>query len=151
MVRCQWDIVSETGDGSLTSLSAAKKFADKINAHDVKGLIALMTDDHVFVDSLGNKSTRPAIEAGWESYFAMVPDYWIRVDREIINRDTVVLIGAAGGTYSPSKGIMKKENRWSTPAVWIVRISGERVAEWRIYSDNEPIRARMRASNPSSE
>jgi ketosteroid isomerase-like protein len=57
----------------------ARDFADRINAHDTQGLIALMSPDHVLIDSLGNKFTRPAIAAGWAAYFAMVPDYRIRI------------------------------------------------------------------------
>lgn len=132
----------------MTNSEVAQRFVEKINAHDLGGLVALMTADHVFVDSLGSKFTRPGIEAGWKYYFAMVPDYWIRIDRIILDNDEVILIGAAGGTYVPNGGAMKPENRWETPAVWSVQIRGERVSEWRIYSDNEPIRAKMRSSNP---
>lgn len=41
--------------------------------HD--GLFSLMTRDHTFVDSLGNRHPRPAIEEGWKGHFDMVPDY----------------------------------------------------------------------------
>jgi ketosteroid isomerase-like protein len=30
-------------------------FLERINEHDVEGICALMTPDHVFVDGLGNK------------------------------------------------------------------------------------------------
>jgi ketosteroid isomerase-like protein len=59
------------------------KFVDRINAHDVDGLVALMSVDHVFIDSLGNRFARPAIETGWRRYFATVPDYWVRVERVV--------------------------------------------------------------------
>jgi ketosteroid isomerase-like protein len=131
-----------------SNLEVARRFVDRINAHDVKGLVALMTVDHVFVDSLGDKFTRPSIEAGWEQYFAMVPDYWIRIDRMVIENDNaLILIGMAGGTYVPEDGAMKPENKWETPAVWNAHIRAGKVSEWRIYSDNEPIRAKMRRSN----
>jgi ketosteroid isomerase-like protein len=120
----------------------------RINAHDVDGLIALMTSDHVFFDSLGDKSVRPAIERGWRQYFAMVPDYWITIDREFSDEDTSVLIGTASGTYVSEGGVVRRGNKWETPAVWVARIEGQKVAEWRIYSDNEPVRAKMRRQNP---
>lgn len=132
----------------MTNSSPALRFVEKINAHDVDGLISLMTTDHTFVDSLGNESTRPAIEDGWRQYFAMVPDYWIRVDRMFSDGDTAILLGVARGTYVPPGGAMKRENKWQTPAAWVAQIQDEKVSRWRIYSDNEPIRAKMRRSNP---
>ena len=129
----------------------ALRFAERINAHDNDGLVELMTPDFTFVDSLGDRFVRPAVENGWSQYFEMVPDYWIRVDRSITEGDTTILIGSAGGTYA-SKGAPKRsENRWETPAVWTARIRGTKVAEWRIYSDNEPIRATMRKVNGRSD
>lgn len=132
----------------MTSLDVARRFVAKINAHDTVGLIGLMTTNHRFVDSLGEASTRPAIEEGWRRYFEMVPDYWIRIDRSLSDGNTVVLIGRAGGNYSPEGKMGGPENKWETPAVWVARTEGRRLAEWRIYSDNGPIRARMRKPNP---
>jgi ketosteroid isomerase-like protein len=124
----------------------AKRFIERVNAHDVDGLVKLMTEDHTFVDSMGDKSARPAIEDGWRQYFEMVPDYWIRIDRTVSKGDTAILIGTARGTYVPKGGLSRPENRWETPAVWVAQVRGGKIAEWRIYSDNEPIRARMRSS-----
>ena len=121
---------------------------EKINAHDMGGLIAIMTPDHTFIDSLGDKSTRPAIEKGWSEYFDMVPHYRIRTDRLFSEGDTSALVGLAGGTYVMEGGVPSPENRWEVPAVWIARIEGQKMTEWRIYSDNEPIRAKMRKSTP---
>jgi ketosteroid isomerase-like protein len=122
----------------------AIRFAERINAHDVEGLIALMTPDHSFVDSLGKRFRRPAIEDGWRSYFQMVPDYWVKIEDKISEGKTAVLVGVAGGTFVSEGGVRGPENRWKTPAVWIARIEGTRVAEWRIYADNEPIRGMAR-------
>jgi ketosteroid isomerase-like protein len=122
----------------------ALRFVARINAHDVQGLIEMMTEDHVIVDSLGNESSRPAIEDGWKQYFAMVPDYWIKIDRVLVDRDTAILFGSAGGTYVPKGGNIKVENKWETPAVWVTKLKDAKVLKWRIYSDNEPIRDKMR-------
>ena len=125
-------------------MNVTHQFVERINAHDVAGIISLMTADHTFIDSLGARFTRPAIEEGWRRYFGMVPDYWIRLDRELTEEDISVLIGAAGGTYVPDGGRMEPENRWEAPAIWVARIKGAKLSEWRVYSDNEPIRAKMR-------
>jgi hypothetical protein len=128
-----------------------EKFVDQINAHDVDGLVALMTADHLFIDSLGNKFARPAIETGWRQYFATVPDYWVRVDRVVTDEPALILFGTAGGTYVPNGGAIRPENKWETPAVWRAVIRDGKVSEWRIFADNEPIRARMRATSHQLE
>jgi ketosteroid isomerase-like protein len=128
----------------MQAADVALEFVGKINAHDVEGLVALMTRDHLFVDSLGNRFPRPATEEGWRSYFEMVPDYWVKVERSFSDGDTAILVGAAGGTYFPRGGRRKAENRWETPAVWIARTLGGKISEWRIYADNEPVRERAR-------
>ncbi len=37
----------------MTPLELVRAFVGRINAHDVDGLAALMTEDHRFIDSLG--------------------------------------------------------------------------------------------------
>ncbi len=132
----------------MGSMETVKRFVDAINSHDVKGLVGLMTGDHAFVDSLGDEYTRPAIETGWAEYFDMVPDYFVEIDKTaILDDDSLILVGRAGGTYAPGGAPLMKENGWQSPAVWIAKVHGSRVSEWRKYSDNEAIRARMRANN----
>jgi len=134
----------------MRAAEVALKFVERINAHDVKGLVVLMTRDHSFVDSIGNRFPRPAIEEGWKSYFDMVPDYWVRVERSFSAGKSAILVGAAGGTYVPQGGKRQAENRWKTPAVWTARTRGGKVAEWRIYADNEPIRERARKARSTT-
>ena len=124
----------------------AQEFVRAINAHNVREIVALMSSDHVFIDSLGSRSTRPAIEAGWQQYFAMVPDYWIKVDQVVTDGNVAILIGMAGGTYVPKGGKMIAGNKWETPAVWHSVIKDGKVSAWRVYCDNESIRERMRAA-----
>jgi ketosteroid isomerase-like protein len=132
----------------VASADQALEFVRRINAHDVSGLVRMMTADHIFVDSLGKKFKRPSIEDGWRRYFAMVPDYEVSVERSIVEGDTVVLIGRAAGTYVPERGNASRGNRWETPAVWVARIKGGKVSKWQIYADNEPIREKMRSAAP---
>jgi ketosteroid isomerase-like protein len=131
----------------MKPVAVAMRFVDRINAHDVSGLVDLMTSDHLFTDSLGVRTTRPAIEKGWKQYFAMVPDYSIRIECTLSRKGLAVLVGSAGGTYVPKGGVLRRKNRWASPAVWVARVRGKKVAEWRVYSDNEPIRTIMRASS----
>jgi ketosteroid isomerase-like protein len=128
----------------MTISRTAQEFVRSINAHNVQEIVALMSSDHVFIDSLGNRSTRPAIDAGWQQYFAMVPDYWIKVDQVVTDGNVVILFGKAGGTYVPKNGKITAANKWETPAAWRAVIKNGKVSEWRIYCDNEPIREKMR-------
>jgi ketosteroid isomerase-like protein len=131
---------------NVATRDIAQKFVKAINAHDTHGLTELMSSNHVFIDSLGNRASASAMRSGWQEYFTMVPDYWIKVDQLVSEGNLIILCGSAGGTFVPKGGMMKPENKWETPAVWRALIQGGRVAEWRVYCDNEPIREKMRAA-----
>jgi ketosteroid isomerase-like protein len=128
----------------MTPVDVARSFVDRINARDVDGLAALMTDDHRFIDSLGRvMSGRDTMRAGWAGYFQMVPDYTLEPAEWFADGEVVVLVGTAGGTYSPD-GVGGPDRRWQTPAACRALTRDGRVAEWCVYADNEPIRALMR-------
>src|ERR1035441_2140703 len=70
------------GENTVSPVETFRQFVAAINRHDVGAPAALMTPDHVFVDSRGNRAQGAAsMEVGWRGYFTMCPDYWIRVDR----------------------------------------------------------------------
>jgi hypothetical protein len=83
---------------------------------------------------------------GWAAYFRMVPDYTVTVDETFSEGSIVVLLGWARGTYVKERGQVLPENTWQTPAAWRAQIRDEKVAEWRVYADNEPIRQFMAKS-----
>jgi ketosteroid isomerase-like protein len=135
------------------------QFVQAINRQDVPALLDLMTPDHRFTDSLGNVVRgRDSMREGWKLYFQMVPDYQLTIEETYELESRAVMLGTAGGTFShafesiratgmPSTlpdGTSKFENRWQTPAAVRARIEDGKVAEWRIYADNEPIRKLMR-------
>jgi uncharacterized protein (TIGR02246 family) len=129
-----------------THASTAQAFVRSINRHDVDALAELMTPEHTFVDSLGNTVRgRTTMQTGWAAYFMMVPDYTIAVDETYTDGPVVVMLGVAEGTYAPD-GKLNPENRWKTPAVFRALVDDGKVAEWRVYADNEPIRQHMRQS-----
>ncbi len=131
----------------LAARKVAKAFVERINAGDVAGLAALMTEDHRFVDSLGNVvAGREAMRQGWVGYFDMVPDYRLVMDDWFCEGSFVVMLGTASGTYSPDRSL-NPENRWTTPTAIRAVIRENQVAEWRVYADNEPIRQLMRAGS----
>ena len=123
--------------------SVAHAFAQAISRQDVAALTGLMTPDHRFIDSLGNVvEGRDKMRAGWAGYFRMVPDYTVTIDETCCNDAVVVMIGSAQGTYAPD-GALREENRWQAPAAFRAVIEDGKVAEWRVYADNEPIRRLM--------
>ncbi len=121
----------------------AQQFVDRINAHHVDGMLALMTGDHRMLDSLGNLMVgRDKMRAAWQGYFAMVPDYKISIDMAFAEGGDAILFGVAGGTYAPG-GKMDPNNAWRTPVALRAKIKADLVEEWRIYAHNEPIREKM--------
>jgi len=122
-----------------SALDVALAFVDRINRHDVGGLVALMAEDHLFVDGLGQAVRgRAKMETGWRGYFAWFPDYSIRVDDTLSIGNVVGLFGTAQGTHSV-EGKLRPEAHWEIPAAWKALVRNERIAEWRVYADNEPV------------
>lgn len=122
------------------AVAVVLQFIDRINAADVAGLCDLMTDDHVFVDGLGNRvAGREKMRAGWKGYFALFPDYRISHEEIFEDRDAVAVLGSASATYAVA-GKLPKENHWEVPAAWKAVVRDGRIAEWRVYCDNQPAR-----------
>jgi ketosteroid isomerase-like protein len=132
-----------------SSMDVAMAFAARINQHDVDGIVALMTPDHVFVDAL-NKTFRGAeqMRQGWQAYFKWFPDYAIEVTDEFSRGDVAALFGKARGTFAVNDKLVR-ENFWEIPAAWRAVVKDGRVAEWRIYCDNDPARKIMAANAPA--
>ncbi len=115
------------------------RFIERINAGDVEGIYALMTEDHTLIDSLGHTlSGHEALRSAWERYFAMMPDYSLEVQDIIQVDDLIAVFGSASGTYA-ADGKLRPENRWSTPAAWKAVVRDGRLAHWQVYADNRPI------------
>ena len=116
-----------------------RAFVNAINHQSVDELAELMTEDHLFTDSMGTAVRgRARMKAGWASYFRMVSDYTITVEETFSDGSVVILLGVAQGTYATGA--------WSTPAAWRAKVRDDRLAEWRVYADNEPLRQLMRTS-----
>jgi ketosteroid isomerase-like protein len=114
-------------------------FLDRINQRDVDKLVELMTEDHVFIDSLGHSvQGREKMRAGWRGYYAMCPDYWVSHEETFQNGNKVAVFGVAGGTIS-ARGKLLPENQWRTPAAWFAVVEKGLVKEWRVYADIKPV------------
>lgn len=144
----------DDGEEDVAAMTTVSSFIACINAHDVGGLVDLMTEDHLFVDSLGaTVRGREAMRGGWNSYFRTFPDYRIDIELQLARDGAVLACGVARGTLgtappaehaSPGLG---RAGSWLAPAAWRAVVRGGRIAEWQVYCDNEPAR-RVLAAQP---
>ena len=129
-----------------TPVTTTRRFIERINAHDVDGIVALLGPDHRFVDSLGATfQGRDTLRTGWTAYLRMVPDYTITIERMMRDGSDVLVVGTARGTYSRD-GSLRAADTWSTPGAWLARVHRGLIDEWRVFADNEQIRRRIRES-----
>src|SRR5262249_24876851 len=120
------------------------RFEQLINLRNAEAICGLMTTEGVFIDSLGNRIEGQAkLQAAWQGYFKMVPDYAISHAEIFADGNTVAVFGSAQGTFCKD-GQLSKENFWKTPTSWRAFVRDGRIAMWQVYADNEPIRAIMR-------
>jgi uncharacterized protein (TIGR02246 family) len=123
-------------------------FMEKINAGDVEGLCALMTEDHVFIDALGERFVgRERMREAWKGYYSVIPDYKVSHEEILPKGAMVAVFGTARGTFAP-EGAKKKENFWEIPAAWMAVVRDGKVAQWRVYADNQPVRKLMGEAVP---
>jgi ketosteroid isomerase-like protein len=128
----------------MTPSEIVAAYVDRINTHDVDGVCALTERNGVFIDGLGHALTgREAIRKAWRSYFAMIPDYWVKVERQLQQGKVVAVFGRAGGTLATADGRLDAANRWEVPAAWQAVVGKKGIAVWQVYADNEPIRQIM--------
>ena len=112
------------------------RFNACINARDADGLAELMTDDHVFIDSLeASVRGKAACLEAWRGFFEQFPDYANTFEelRANADQDTVVVRGYSTCSDAALDG----------PALWRARVSDGKVAEWRVYDDAVDNRDRL--------
>jgi ketosteroid isomerase-like protein len=116
-----------------------REFVAAINDHDTRWLATLMTENHEFVDSLGERVRgRDLMTQGWAKYFTWMPDYKLEIDNFLIQDDVVGMFGTASGTYTVD-GTLRPENAWRIPVALRAVVHGERVQKWQIFADNKPV------------
>jgi ketosteroid isomerase-like protein len=128
--------MKNTGEPAVATVL---QFLERINQHNADKLAELMTEDHLFVDSLGQSvSGRENMRLGWRSYYAFCPDYWVSHEEIFPSTDRVAVFGAAGGTIA-ADGKLPPENKWRTSAAWLAIVDRGLVKQWRVYADNKPV------------
>lgn len=117
----------------MTNKQTILAFIERINAHDVESLGALMSDDHTFIDAHANQiSGRETMLTGWRGYFEWFPDYTIEITDTFEDGDNFALFGFAGGSF---KG--KQSESWRLPAAWKATMRDGRIALWQVYADTK--------------
>jgi SnoaL-like domain len=117
----------------MTNNETILAFIDRINAHDVEGLGALMSDDHTFIDAHGNQVTgREKMLSGWRGYFEWFPDYFIGAADVFEDDDKLALFGFAGGSFQG-----KPTESWRLPAAWKAIVKDGRVTLWQVFADTK--------------
>jgi len=111
-------------------------FADAISHADVNKIYSLMADDHLFIDSQGNKMEgKEKMKQAWTEYFGLFPDYKIEID-EIFEKDSsICLLGYASGTYKNLDN-ENDSNHWRIPVAWKAIIKNNQIKHWQVYADN---------------
>jgi ketosteroid isomerase-like protein len=129
-------------------ISVVLGFMDAINCRDVDKLCALMSEDHLFIDALGNEVRgKEAMRKAWAGYFQWFPNYRISHEEILSNGEIVAAFGSAEGTYA-GKANASNETHWFAPAAWKAVVSDGLVKEWRVYADNQAARKIMGWPNP---
>jgi ketosteroid isomerase-like protein len=110
-------------------VSIASRFNECINARDLPGLVALMSDDHTFVDSQGETVvSRAACRAAWQGFFGAFPDYRNVFDTMTADEaDEVVTIVGRSECSEPAL---------AGPALWTALVRHGLVAIWRVYEES---------------
>jgi peptidase E/ketosteroid isomerase-like protein len=133
-----------SGDASLI----VYEYIKRINEHDLNGMLELTGEDAVFIDSMGiNTNGRYNMKQAWDMFFTFFPDYNIVVKDMISKNGLVAVFGRAKGTVAAGGRILA-ENRFEIPASWTATVKNNKIAKWRVYADNEPVRKLMEKYNP---
>ncbi len=121
-------------------LKVVLDFIESINSADIDGLYNLMSTDHVFVDSRGNKMVgNDNMKSAWTAYFDLFPDYKIEITDTLQNDSIVVLLGYASGTYISNNKNVDNTNHWKIPASWKAIVVDEKIKHWQVYADNSVV------------
>jgi ketosteroid isomerase-like protein len=134
---------------NVKAIDTILRFMDHINQHDADKLAECLTENHVFIDSLGQSvNGREKMRFGWRAYFAFCPDYWVSHQEIFPSGNLVAVFGAAGGTIA-ADGKLPPENKWRTSAAWLATVEAGLVKQWRVYADNKPVYDILARSKPN--
>ena len=120
-------------------VKVVRDFIESINSANIDRIYNLMTKDHEFIDSQGNKMIgNDNLKKAWIGYFSLFPDYKIEITDTLQNDSIIVMLGYASGTYKTNnKG--SDNNHWRMPASWKAIVVGDKIKLWQVYADNSVV------------
>ncbi|MBT2407462.1 nuclear transport factor 2 family protein [Streptomyces sp. ISL-87] len=123
--RCQ---TGPTPTGGPDPRTVAIRFNDRINAGDLDGLAALMSQDHTFIDTAETAVTgKQACLDAWRGFFAAFPDY----------RNVFTSVTAQGGLVTALGHSVCAEPSLAGPARWTAVVHDGKVTRWQVH-ENPP-------------
>jgi len=124
-------------------VDVALRFVECINRGDLNSLVALMPEDHTFVDLAGDvEKGRQTMKSGWKQYFTACPEYMIHISDIYLVENEVILVGRTTGSHV---GLPRQEEI-RDPIIWVAKVEAGLVKEWRLYLDSEERRAQLGAT-----
>jgi len=117
-----------------TTVDVVSQFVARINAGDLEGLCALMTDDFTFIDYRGKvECGKDVMRVGFKGYFSDYPQYKIITQKVLTGGTGVAIIGQTRGSHVPRE-VEEKET-----VLWTADVRDGHVATWRIYADTDTV------------
>ena len=122
--------------------ATVSRFNDFINARDIEGLSAMMTEDHTFIDA-ARRQVVGKLECirAWQGFFAAFPDYRNDFENISTNEELVIIVGRSSCT----------DSRLDGPALWSAKVRGDHISEWRVFEDTPPNRKTLGLANAGHE
>jgi len=118
---------------STEALNTTLSLVEKINKHDVEGVIGLLSPDHRLIDIRGDiESDKSRIENAWKAYLETYPDYQIYIRRIILNDDVVYLMGHTTGSHL---NLPDEEEFHEEGVIWASKVDQGKISLWQLYND----------------
>lgn len=112
-------------------------FNEAINRRDLDRMVALMSADHVFIDSAGSEvKGRAQMEKNWAGFFEQFPDYRNVFEQTYVRGGSVFVVGRSECSFAPLAG----------PALWRAEVEDGRVRLWQVLEDTPQNRASFHES-----
>jgi predicted SnoaL-like aldol condensation-catalyzing enzyme len=100
-------------------------YNEHINSRNLEGVIALMAENHRFIDTKNRVESKEQMKTSWAEFFTEYPDYK-NVFHTIISRGNfVIMLGHSECSEPVLDG----------PAIWTAKVNNDQVTEWRIFLD----------------
>ena len=120
-------------------LKTVMAFVEKLNEHDLNGMTELISDDHIFTDSMGivvkgKRTMKHALKV----HLTWFPDYTITVKNTLLTDDTVGIFGTAKGMFDADEP--EDADSFEIPAAWRAKVKDNLITEWQVFADNEVVR-----------